>query len=139
MIKLNEAAIKEAAEENDTSKEFFSYLRKRERHRGDTDLTRLHRQLNVSREGLERVCKRLADAGVGELIERPGRHKKFHWYYSPVRVAETVFGRRTSAISIPQPRYLGLKRLVVKRNGTEVELLVEPDMISSIVRDIGFK
>lgn len=72
----------------------FTYLSKRERHRGDTDISRLLNYLNkhgvpLNRTTVEQVFDSIQAAGFGHVVGTSTK-KKFKWDVNVVKVGRIV-------------------------------------------------
>lgn len=73
-------------------KAVFTYLSTKERHRGDTDLRKLHRQFMssgayIGKQELLEVFTEMQSLGIGKLHSND---TKFNWFVSPVKVGKML-------------------------------------------------
>lgn len=80
--------------DSEAGKAIGSYIKKRERNRGDTNIARVASELGISYTEAVKVLKRLQDEGVGQVTEAKAGKHKFKWDVSPVAVRKQVWPDR---------------------------------------------
>lgn len=105
MTNLNVAAVKEIANENETSRSIFNELGTRQRSRARINLRKFKYDLlttgqPIVDEQFVETFKKLQDLGVGKIISgRLGNATRFVWNYKLRDVASAVHSKETPIVT----------------------------------------